>query len=249
MRETSQPTEQPWESPPAAAADGTSTFAERLERRDEDAGGEADDRASRAGFRERLRKGEAEESPDEPSEGVSERTALSEYPELREQVTRGLERTREAIERWDPEDRANAEEWFGSSSDQVRDHLRNVYQRISKNMDRVELHPFETDQMADSQGVFAYVYPEQGLDGGALKVHVGEPFHHAEAPPDTKAGILVHEVSHFVDVADTGDDDESYGQEGSRHLAQTSPELALRTADNIEYFFEAYTTEEPHSEG
>jgi len=59
------------------------------------------------------------------------------------------------------------------------------------------------------------------------------------APPtgtDSKAGTLVHEMSHFNTTAAT--DDWAYGKANCTSLAQTDPTKALDNADSHEYFAE-----------
>lgn len=53
---------------------------------------------------------------------------------------------------------------------------------------------------------------------------------------DSKAGTLIHEISHFTVVADT--DDHAYGQGLAQSLAISNPTLALDNADSHEYFAE-----------
>ena len=53
---------------------------------------------------------------------------------------------------------------------------------------------------------------------------------------DSKAGTLVHEMSHFNATA--GTDDHVYGQTGAKNLAISDPASALDNADNHEYFAE-----------
>jgi peptidyl-Lys metalloendopeptidase len=53
---------------------------------------------------------------------------------------------------------------------------------------------------------------------------------------DSKAGTLIHEMSHFNVVAST--DDYVYGQTGAMNLALTNPDQAVDNADNHEYFAE-----------
>ncbi len=53
---------------------------------------------------------------------------------------------------------------------------------------------------------------------------------------DSKAGTLIHEMSHFTVVADT--DDHAYGQGLAQSLAISNPTLALDNADSHEYFAE-----------
>ena len=53
---------------------------------------------------------------------------------------------------------------------------------------------------------------------------------------DSKAGTIVHEVSHFFDVASTGD--YAYGHLMAQDLAISNPEYAVINADSYEYFAE-----------
>jgi len=53
---------------------------------------------------------------------------------------------------------------------------------------------------------------------------------------DSKAGTIVHEVSHFLDVAGTGD--YAYGHLMAQDLAKATPEYAVTNADSYEYFAE-----------
>ena len=53
---------------------------------------------------------------------------------------------------------------------------------------------------------------------------------------DSKAGTLVHEMSHFNVVASTNDN--AYGQAACKSLAQSDPAAALDNADSHEYFAE-----------
>jgi len=53
---------------------------------------------------------------------------------------------------------------------------------------------------------------------------------------DSQAGTIVHEISHFRDVA--GTEDHAYGQNGAMDLAFRYPVLAIDNADNYLYFAE-----------
>ncbi len=79
---------------------------------------------------------------------------------------------------------------------------------------------------------FAYVYPNQ-----PYKIYVCRAFWSAaNTGTDSRAGTLIHEVSHFDIVANT--DDVVYGQAGAKSLATSDPDGALRNADSHEYFSE-----------
>lgn len=79
---------------------------------------------------------------------------------------------------------------------------------------------------------YAYVYPTQ-----PYKIYVCAAFWSAPTTgTDSKAGTLVHEMSHFNIVA--GTDDWAYGQTACKSLATSNPKKAVDNADSHEYFAE-----------
>ncbi len=83
-----------------------------------------------------------------------------------------------------------------------------------------------------TENYYAYVYPTQPYQIWVCNAFWGAPL----IGTDSKAGTLIHEMSHFNAVA--GTDDHVYGQTGARNLANTNPTNALDNADNHEYFAE-----------
>ena len=82
------------------------------------------------------------------------------------------------------------------------------------------------------QPYYAYVYPNQPYEIYLCKYFWLAPLEGT----DSKAGTLIHEMSHFDVVAST--DDFVYGQTGAMNLAITNPDDAVMNADNHEYFAE-----------
>jgi peptidyl-Lys metalloendopeptidase len=83
-----------------------------------------------------------------------------------------------------------------------------------------------------NQNYYAYVYPSRPYE-----IFVCKAFWSAGTTgTDSKAGTLIHEMSHFNAVA--GTDDHVYGQTGAKQLALSDPTKALNNADNHEYFAE-----------
>ena len=79
---------------------------------------------------------------------------------------------------------------------------------------------------------YAYVYPTQ-----PYKIYVCNAFWSApNSGTDSRAGTLVHEMSHFNVVAST--DDWAYGQTACRSLATSNAKKAVDNADSHEYFAE-----------
>ncbi|MDC0709607.1 M35 family metallo-endopeptidase [Stigmatella sp. ncwal1] len=83
-----------------------------------------------------------------------------------------------------------------------------------------------------TDSAYAYVYP-----ASPYKIYVCNAFWSAPLTgTDSKAGTLIHEMSHFNVVA--GTDDHAYGQSAAKSLATSSPTRALDNADSHEYFAE-----------
>ncbi|MEY2875143.1 MAG: hypothetical protein RLZZ373_2514 [Pseudomonadota bacterium] len=82
------------------------------------------------------------------------------------------------------------------------------------------------------QSYYAYVYPTQ-----PYKIYVCNAFWSAPLTgTDSKAGTLIHEMTHFNAVAST--DDWAYGKTAAAALAISNPAKALDNADSHEYFAE-----------
>jgi peptidyl-Lys metalloendopeptidase len=83
-----------------------------------------------------------------------------------------------------------------------------------------------------NQNYYAYVYPTKPYE-----IFVCKAFWSASTSgTDSKAGTLIHEMSHFNIVA--GTDDVVYGQSGAKSLAISNPDQAIQNADSHEYFAE-----------
>lgn len=79
---------------------------------------------------------------------------------------------------------------------------------------------------------YAYVYPNQ-----PYRIYLCKAFWTApNTGTDSRAGTIIHEVSHFDVVANT--DDVVYGQAGAKNLAVSNPNDAIRNADSHEYHAE-----------
>ena len=82
------------------------------------------------------------------------------------------------------------------------------------------------------KNVYAYVYANQPYTIYLCGVFWSAPM----TGTDSKAGTLIHEMSHFNVVAST--DDWAYGQTAAKNLASTDPVKAIDNADSHEYFAE-----------
>lgn len=118
--------------------------------------------------------------------------------------------------------------WFGAY-DSARWSTANTH--FTKIQDAIDNKPLTFD-CGCKKSYFAYVYPDQ-----PYKIYLCRSFWSApNTGTDSRAGTIVHELSHFTVVA--GTDDLGYGQSNARNLASTDPLKALNNADNHEYFAE-----------
>ena len=133
--------------------------------------------------------------------------------------------------------------WFGTFLAARYDAARQNFARIDAAMDindgRITIRCDCDPEYADA---YAYVYPND-----PYKIYVCNAFWAAPMTgTDSKAGTLIHEMSHFTVVADTND--WVYGQTGAHNLALNNPDrtsgnYALSppvpgNADSHEYFAE-----------
>jgi peptidyl-Lys metalloendopeptidase len=117
--------------------------------------------------------------------------------------------------------------WFGAVDSNRFNTVKSHYVALE---DAFATKPVVVDCTC-TQSYYAYVYPTQ-----PYKIYVCNAFW--SAPPtgtDSKAGTLVHEMSHFNVVAST--DDWAYGQTACKRLAK-KPAKAIDNADSHEYFAE-----------
>ncbi|GEK10276.1 peptidase M35 [Pseudoalteromonas sp. SCSIO 43201] len=118
--------------------------------------------------------------------------------------------------------------WFGSATSSRYATVKANFNAINDAIDNQDL----TFDCSCNQSYFAYVYPNQ-----PYKIYLCRAFWNAnELGTDSRAGTIVHELSHFNVVA--GTDDIVYGQSGAKSLAISNPSQAIQNADSHEYFAE-----------
>ncbi len=120
--------------------------------------------------------------------------------------------------------------WFGAYTSArygtASQHFVSIDSAIDQSAGQVKIN------CGCNQTYFAYVYPTRPYE-----IFVCRAFWSARnTGTDSKAGTLIHEMSHFNVVA--GTDDWAYGQTAARNLASTDPTKALDNADSHEYFAE-----------
>jgi peptidyl-Lys metalloendopeptidase len=118
--------------------------------------------------------------------------------------------------------------WFGTFSTAAHSQMKGQFANIRN---AFETKPITVD-CSCKKTAYAYVYPSQ-----PYKIWVCKAFWTAPAlGTDSKAGTMIHEMSHFTVVA--GTNDFVYGQSAALNLAATNPTNARKNADNHEYFAE-----------
>lgn len=118
--------------------------------------------------------------------------------------------------------------WFGSSTSR----WSTVQAHFAAAEDAFKNKAVTVDCSCTDTGTFAYVYPTQ-----PYKIYVCGAFWNAPLTgTDSKAGTLIHEMTHFNVVA--GTDDWAYGQSAAAALAISNPARAVDNADSHEYFAE-----------
>jgi peptidyl-Lys metalloendopeptidase len=125
--------------------------------------------------------------------------------------------------------------WFGTYTSSRYGTMQNHFVAIDTAMDYSSptVAPNQvTINCGCNQSYYAYVYPTKPYE-----IFVCKAFWTAPATgTDSKAGTLVHEMSHFNVTA--GTNDWVYGQTGAKNLAISNPDQAIDNADNHEYFGE-----------
>jgi peptidyl-Lys metalloendopeptidase len=119
--------------------------------------------------------------------------------------------------------------WFGVFSSTRYNTVKTHFTAISNAMDNASVR---FDCTCTQSNVYAYVYPNQPYNIYLCGAFWAAPL----TGTDSKAGTLIHEMSHFYVVAST--DDFAYGQTAAMNLAINNPDNAVRNADNHEYFAE-----------
>lgn len=120
--------------------------------------------------------------------------------------------------------------WFGAYTSSRYSTARQHFADIDAAMDQSGGQI--TINCGCNQSYYAYVYPTRPYEIFVCRAFWSAPL----TGTDSKAGTLIHEMSHFNVVA--GTDDHAYGQSAAKSLAASDPARALDNADNHEYFAE-----------
>lgn len=118
--------------------------------------------------------------------------------------------------------------WFGTQTSNRWTTVQNHFNSIKNTIATKTI----TFNCACTDDYYAYVYPSSPYEIWLCNAFWSAP----NTGTDSKAGTLVHELSHFNVVA--GTDDWAYGQTACKSLANSNPNKATDNADSHEYFAE-----------
>lgn len=178
-----------------------------------------------------------------------------------------LERRRQDLDVWDEDTQESFLTWFGTDETKARDLVRRRIVKAIAKLKTLKVNNFVPDRPPRKAGLtatqyqdaldeynreFAYVNPDSRGGAYEMTVHLGPEF--ANADDTTRAGTLIHEVSHFFTVGQTDDVESAflgmrvekrgdkkvtmYGYARAERLSMQSQKNALHNADNFEFFVE-----------
>lgn len=178
-----------------------------------------------------------------------------------------LEQRLQDLDVWDEGTQQSFLTWFGTDETRARDLVRRRIVKAIAKLKALRVNNFLPDRPPKKAGLtatqyrdaldeynreFAYVNPDNRGGKYEMTVHLGPEF--ATADDTTRAGTLIHEVSHFFTVGQTDDVESAflgmrvekrgdkkvtmYGYARAERLSMQSQKNALNNADNFEFFVE-----------
>ena len=148
-----------------------------------------------------------------------------------ERARKMIQRTIDALIRWDRDDRANFKEWFGTTSIAARDDILFGFENMRTLFANLTPANYQFDSSLAAGHFSAATHP----DNPAL-MDIGSRYFD-DIGPKTRAGTLIHEASHLNIIGATNSLlPDLYFQPDARRLARVSPTGALDNASNWEYF-------------
>ncbi len=178
-----------------------------------------------------------------------------------------LKKRLDDLDAWDQDTQESFLTWFGTDEEKARQLVRARIVRAIVKLQALKIENFVPDRPPRKRGMtaaeyrdalaeynreFAYVNPDKRGGKHEMTVHIGPEF--ATADDTTRAGTLIHEVSHFFTVGRTDDVESSflgmrvekrgdktvtmYGYARAERLSMQSQKNALNNADNFEFFVE-----------
>lgn len=142
-----------------------------------------------------------------------------------------LEKKLQLLEQNDFDTLIAFKKWFGKDSEESR---RQILERMRRTWGMIKGLQVENFNSINSRSKSKKAY---GLVYSWNKKHnilLGDKFWKEENNTILRAGVIIHEMSHFRDIGNT--DDFTYGERGCLELARQYPEEAINNADSFEFF-------------
>lgn len=123
--------------------------------------------------------------------------------------------------------------WFGNNDEETRKIIRRRIRRVLKAIKGLTMSNFgKINDLDDRKVAYGYVDPVDEF----LIIYLGDKFWKTNPiGKNSKAGTIVHEISHFKKIGKTKD--YAYG-ESCFYLGQDEPLEAVYNAESFEYFIE-----------
>ncbi|MBC9176135.1 M35 family metallo-endopeptidase [Pseudoroseomonas ludipueritiae] len=146
----------------------------------------------------------------------------------------GLQKATEALKKPTEADTDRFTRWFGAPSSDAAESVRHVYERAltMMNFQSFWCPIVNSDELQWSVNEVAAIWPPT-----PTAIYLAPYFFDmATTGADSRAGTIIHELTHQESVG--GTKDVEYGQEKAKAMAQNNPSQARRNADNYQYYAE-----------
>jgi hypothetical protein len=187
--------------------------------------------------------------------GMSRKAGDQAIAEALKKAIQILQQRQADLEKWDQATQNNFKAWFGTTDGKARAEIQYRVKRAIKKLTGFSVANFRAEPVIDKND-YAYVNPVKNHPEQENRVYLGPQF--ATANATTRAGTLIHEVSHFWSVQETEDvesckvfrqidpttkiakteDCRVYEYQPALILARNDSRMALMNADNFEFFVE-----------
>jgi uncharacterized Zn-binding protein involved in type VI secretion len=153
-----------------------------------------------------------------------------------------IDNKRAELERWNEEDKKKFKTAFGTDGESARKSMKKWLEKMKKLNEKTTIDNFVKVPADEDDGFIAQVTPGDKKH----KIELASEFWKLPATgEDSKAGTLMHEMSHFKSISGTKDSfgsylggSDIYGASDARKLALSNSKLALKHADSFEYWAE-----------
>jgi uncharacterized Zn-binding protein involved in type VI secretion len=143
-----------------------------------------------------------------------------------------LEKKLQLLEQNDSETLKAFRRWFGRDDEETRGiMLTRIRRALEVSINLTVGNFLVINNEKEKREQYANSYPNDR----DYRIYLGDKFWENEAPrKKSKAGVIIHELSHFSDIGNT--EDVIYGRKRCLGLAKAHPSFALCNAESFEYF-------------